>query len=146
MGRNKGRRNFIRPRAVDFGVQGLHIQHRFPNFTYRRQNGRGLWIGTLQPRPTSPAYRIKIEYRHGKPPDVRVMWPPLAPGAPHLYRDGSLCLYWPKEWWWRPDQLIAETIVPWTASWLYYYELWLDTGKWLGPSSHDQFPEVSKLR
>jgi len=32
--------------------------------------------------------------------------------------------------------LIATTILPWTALWLYYYELWLDTGKWLGPSSH----------
>jgi hypothetical protein len=32
--------------------------------------------------------------------------------------------------------LIATTLIPWTALWLYYYELWLDTGKWLGPSSH----------
>ena len=52
------------------------------------------------------------------------------------YPDGSLCLYWPHEWWWRSDCIIAETIIPWTASWLYFYELWLDTGEWLGPSSH----------
>lgn len=69
-------------------------------------------------------------------PIVRVLSPALAPDAPHVYRGGELCLYWPKEWRWYGDELIAETIVPWTASWLFYYELWLDTGKWLGPSSH----------
>ena len=39
------------------------------------------------------------------------------------------------------DQLIANTIIPWTGSWLFFYELWLDTGKWLGPSSHDFYPQ-----
>lgn len=38
--------------------------------------------------------------------------------------------------------LIAKTILPWTALWLYYYELWLDTGKWLGPSSHTADPNL----
>jgi hypothetical protein len=38
--------------------------------------------------------------------------------------------------------LIATTILPWTALWLYYYELWLDTGKWLGPSSHATDPNL----
>ena len=28
--------------------------------------------------------------------------------------------------------LLAKTTVPWASRWLYYYELWLVTGKWLG--------------
>ncbi len=60
---------------------------------------------------------------------------------PHLYADGSLCLYWPKEWRWSRKAIIAETILPWAANWLLYYELWLDTGEWLGPSSHDPHKE-----
>jgi len=53
-----------------------------------------------------------------------------------VYADETLCLFWPDEWIWRGHELVAETIIPWTALWLYYYELWLDTGEWLGPSSH----------
>ncbi len=53
----------------------------------------------------------------------------------HRYPDGSLCLYWPDEWGWTARESLAATIVPWTAFWLYYYELWLVTGEWLGPSS-----------
>jgi hypothetical protein len=94
----------------------------------------------LQPGEISPIYQVEIEYRHRKAPTVKVMQPTIVAGAPHLYKDGSLCLYWPKEWNWQDNELIAEIIIPWTALWLYYYELWLDTGKWLGPSSHDQLP------
>lgn len=28
--------------------------------------------------------------------------------------------------------LISDTIIPWVADWLLYYELWLATGEWLG--------------
>jgi hypothetical protein len=32
--------------------------------------------------------------------------------------------------------LIATTIVPWLALWLFYYEIWRITGKWLGKGAH----------
>jgi hypothetical protein len=66
-----------------------------------------------------------------------VVSPQLAPNPPHVYRsdDDSLCLYWPMEWSWTPTASLAATIVPWSALWLYYYEAWLVTGEWLGPSS-----------
>ena len=34
------------------------------------------------------------------------------------------------------SKLIANTIIPWTVEWLYYYELWLATGEWLGGGEH----------
>ncbi|MGH8092034.1 MAG: hypothetical protein ACREIF_00990 [Chthoniobacterales bacterium] len=27
---------------------------------------------------------------------------------------------------------LADTIVPWTSRWLYFYEIWLATGEWMG--------------
>ena len=74
---------------------------------------------------------------------VRVIAPELtrrsaAPDdpIPHRYRDGDLCLYDPgieaprSEW----DQTmpIADTLVPWAAEWLFFYELWHATGVWHG--------------
>lgn len=122
--------------GISVALQDLHIRGRFPTFTCRLNRGHSAtWKGRIQPRETSPAYEVAIKYQIGMVPRVRVCWPPLHPRAPHVYGDGTLCLYWPEEWRWDRSTLIAETILPWTALWLYYYELWLDTGEWLGPSS-----------
>ncbi len=123
--------------VLNAAVQDVHIRHRFPTFRYARERAEAVWRGTLRPSVISPTYRVIVRYRHGKSPKVTIEWPSLAPDAPHVYRGGSLCLYWPREWNWKPDELIASTILPWAALWLHHYELWLDGGVWLGPSSHD---------
>jgi hypothetical protein len=132
-----------RGRATNVPLQQMHMAHRFPAFTRRTMPGATEWRGTLQPRDTSPAYKVAVKVRHtvDAVPQVRVLRPALAPNAPHLYGDGTLCLYWPEEWHWRHDALIAETILPWAVLWLFHYELWLDCGEWLGPSSHDASPD-----
>jgi hypothetical protein len=38
---------------------------------------------------------------------------------------------------------IAYTILPWTSLWLYFYELWLVTGQWMGGGKHPS-PEEKK--
>jgi hypothetical protein len=98
----------------------------------------------MEPRETSPVYKMEIRYQVGMAPKVRVRSPQLDMRVKHLYEDGTLCLYWPEEWRWGKNCLIAETIVPWAAVWLYYYELWLDTGEWLGPSSPHGLPKEQK--
>lgn len=135
MGLSKFEYSQLQP-IVNPALQSFHILHRFPGFTYRRERGVAVWRGTLQPRPFSQKYRVAVYYKLSSFPTVRVICPALVPKAPHLWKDGTLCLYYPQEKQWRRDMLIATTIIPWTALWLYYYELWLDTGKWLGPSSH----------
>lgn len=127
-------------RVISLTIQDVNIQQYFPKFAYHYARGDAVWRGPLQPSSTSPRYIVEIRYKLKELPKVWVLSPALAHDAVHLYRDKNLCLYWPKEWKWEPNQLIAKTIIPWTASWLYFYELWLDTGKWLGPSSHDYFP------
>ena len=112
------------------------MRRNFPQFQYRalRQGGLG-WSGVLFPTPSSPRYLVHIRHQPGRPPKVFVRSPQLVPGAKHLNPDGSLCLYWPRDFQWRDAELLAETLVPWTAFWLFYYEIWQLTGEWVGPEA-----------
>jgi hypothetical protein len=139
----KRKRAPVRTGGVNPALQDLNIRAGFPGFVARSlAAGGAIWQGTLQPRESSPVYHVVIRHSVDGIPKVHVTSPKLRPN-PHLYSDGSLCLYWPKEWSWRKDQLLAQTIIPWAALWLYFYELWLDTGEWLGPSSH-QLPKIQE--
>jgi hypothetical protein len=80
-------------------------------------------------------YTVRVRQRHGRHPQVTVIKPRLEvrPGAtslPHVYPGDELCLFYPGQW--KPDMLVAATILPWTAEWLMHYELWLVTGHWSG--------------
>jgi hypothetical protein len=115
--------------------QAVRVTRRFPQFRPTRLHPELVLLGWIQPRPLSSRYQIRISKRSGRTPRVFVESPPLRPGAPHVYRDGDLCLFWPKEWSWSDTDDMSTTILPWTASWLLYYELWTETDEWLGPSS-----------
>jgi len=121
----------FKEKIPDKGLQTLCLRQRFPQFKSR---GNGVWIGTLQPTPESTIYKIRVVDRAPKFPRVYVLEPKLIEGAPHVYSDGSLCLFYPKDFSWNKKSLIAETIIPWTSLWLYFYEIWLKTGYWYGNS------------
>ncbi len=112
-----------------------------------------LWFYYLQPTPLSPKYKIKVTcadranglYR----PIVFVKKPlplQLAKGKdklPHVYdnKKQQICLYeWKKEQW-DCSMRISQTIVPWAAEWLYFYEIWVITGEWLGGGHGDDLPQ-----
>jgi hypothetical protein len=126
-----------RIKPLSLAIQDGHIKSRFEGFTYGRGRDRAEWVwtGKFQPAPDSPRYTVEVRYKIGKIPKVWVRSPNLLKGAPHRYGDGSLCLYTPWEWSWRDNELIAETILPWAAEWLFYYELWVDTEEWHGPET-----------
>jgi hypothetical protein len=91
----------------------------------------------IQPTPLSDCYTVRISYRHNTSPIINVLNNKLKPREAkgkikHTYNDGSLCLYYPKAREWTEKDLISQTIVPWISVWLYYYEIWFVTGKWLG--------------
>jgi hypothetical protein len=94
----------------------------------------------IQPSPACQTYTVRLRYRHGKPPRVTVVDPPVlerhrdAHALPHAYPGDELCLYFPGQW--RHDMLLAYTILPWTAEWLIHYELWLVTGTWTAGGRH----------
>ena len=119
------------------------MRQLFPRFVYKAGKIPA-WYGTLRPDPGSFEYRLKLEYRPGQPPKVWVLSPVVHPGAPHRYQDRSLCLYYPRYGEWHPGMFLAETIVPWAAEWLFFYEVWLEDpeGRWFGPEApHDKKKE-----
>ncbi len=101
--------------------------------------GRGLnsslvCTGKIQPTEHSEVYKIRLKYDGASSPKVYVVDPelPLDINA-HMYSDKRLCLYYPKENPWKHTKSISDTIIPWTAEWLVYYELYQIDGKWHGP-------------
>jgi len=117
-------------RGFDVGLQIYWMQQQFPQFQFNFHAQR--WQGTLQPTGLSPAYMVAIRYRGSKTPKVFVIAPEIHARAPHRYSDNTLCLHYPPDHDWRADSIVALTIVPWIAEWLFFYECWLDTGKWAG--------------
>ena len=91
--------------------------------TVRR--GRLLWRGELRPSPLSRTYSVQLVYPGGdRTPAVTVVRPRLRSKdltkLPHVYPGDELCLCYP--WQWGAGQLIARTIVPWSAEWLLHFE------------------------
>lgn len=120
--------------ARSLAEQAFAFRASFPRERADLSLKRLMWRGAITPTPLSRSYPIRITYRVGQFPDVRVLGPALEgrPGEsiPHLFSSGSLCLHLEDEW--SPDMLIVHTTVPWTSEWLLYYEIWLATGTWYG--------------
>jgi hypothetical protein len=132
-----------RSSTLSVGQQVAQMRLHFPTFRYHLelQQKRHIptWRGTLQPTEISPIYHTQIQYRCPKMPQVWILSPMLPSDAPHRYSNGALCLYYPGDGSWTPAHSIAQTIVPWTALWLTFYEIWQRTGTWYGAEvSHNQ--------
>lgn len=136
MGKIKSNTNPKRNVIVQIGA----MHSRYPHFTARKlPNGGILFIGKIQPKEYMREYVVSIEYRGKRAPHVKVLYPHLVAKPPHYYHDQKrLCLYKPSDFSWQDTTLIANHIVSWTSAWLYFYEIWLQKGKWLGPEAeHD---------
>jgi len=128
-------------------VQTQSVLKRFPDADYRFQRGRLVLKLLLKPTEESITYTVVFRAREGiRGVDIFVTDPKVEiyynnELVPHLYPNGSLCLYYPKynEWDYRDSW--ADTLVPWTSLWLYYYEIWQETGEWLGGGVHNKRTE-----
>ena len=131
----------------------------YPEFQLRHEDGRtAVWRGRLKPT-RQRSYLIQVEYSTpiigtmftiGQvQPYVRVLDPKLERHPdyeegpiPHVYRDSEdldhpvLCLFSLEGKEWTLDDLISDTTILWAARWLYFYEGWLATKKWLGGGRH----------
>ena len=126
---------------VPIADQIIAMRKDFPNFVAEWDKNIVVWTGNLQPTPLSKNYSVRIVYSLGMDgPEVTVLSPKLVnrkgESIPHVYPGNKLCLYRPKKKEWTKEKLISKTIIPWTALWLYYYELWHTTGEWLGGGEH----------
>ena len=77
----------------------------------------------------SPYIPRNIILRYSKEGDL--VLDQFAGGGTKMVR---ICLYRYSEF--NVYKLLADTIIPWTVEWLYFYELWLATGEWLGGGEH----------
>lgn len=107
------------------------------------RGGRLVWEYRSQPTPVSREYDVRIVYQVGHSPEVYVINPDLVQLAggrrlPHVYqqRPARLCLYLPRTGEWHRRLRLDQSIVPWTALWLFYFEDWLTTDDWKGGGVH----------
>ena len=131
-------------------VYGLHEQAArirliCPDFTYTIRGGELIGQGSMQPAPRCLTYLFALSYRVGENPKVTIIDPPLRCRAdqskiPHTYGTDEPCVFRPGVDWSKADS-VATTIIPWLATWLFYYEVWHATGEWCGGGEH---PDVSE--
>jgi hypothetical protein len=101
---------------------------------------------SVQPTALARSYRCRLTLlQKGLAPEAYVLSPDLLEVAdgkrpPHIYDHAEgrtqLCLYTPGVGEWTPQLWLAETMLPWTISWLRFYEIWLATGDWEGGGEH----------
>ena len=121
-------------------MAALKSQYNFSNSQWRIRPHGFTWLFNVTPTALSDTYTLKMVYNEPFFPNVYVISPKpltLAEGAirlPHTYdtKKQCLCLFRPHGGEWNNTMLIANTIVHWVIEWLYYYENWVYTGKWLG--------------
>ena len=142
--------NIFPQKPVSLGQQVLVMKQYFPDFSFRFRKSLVTWVGKIQPSPLTQSYTIKICYQLYKSPQVNVLEPELTErqgeSIPHTYPGNRLCLYHPNKPEWDSQQYIAETIVPWTSLWLFHYEIWQATGKWMGKGEHPVLKRKNKKR
>lgn len=140
-----------RDRALEdrrFVIQKALIEKYFPCFKCRLSHRLLQCEGLITPSDHCDTYRIKISYEQYGIPKVQIKDPQIEPSARiHMYSTGNLCLYKPTDNPWTVDDNIHEKIIPWTAEWLVFYELFRICGKWLGPeASHGSGAKVSQSK
>lgn len=149
---------YTRVHKLDLGAQLLHLRAmRLPGALGQLRAGLLTFEYTAQPTPISREYSLRLTYGRGHRPEVWVLAPNipvLAAGhgrVPHLYEHTHpvrLCLYLPRAREWGSEMSLAQTIVPWSIDWLFYFEIWLATGEWNGGGEHPlpSRPETNQKR
>lgn len=124
------------------------MKSRFPQFkAVRRSDTEIEFIGDLQVKHSFPVYTVSATYRGILSPQVRIIKPELVEKPKHFYRESkTLCLYHPSKFDWKRESLMAVTILPWTAAWIYFYEVWLKEGIWYGPEVDHNDPEILRTQ
>lgn len=135
---------FHKTKPLNPEVQIGAMHKRYPHFKAKKLGeGKIEFIGELQVKPELPVYTVSIIYRGNSNPIVKVLNPELVAEPPHIYKKSrTLCLYHPANYHWSGEKLIAKEIVSWTAAWIYFYEVWLQQGKWYGPEAAHTTPKI----
>ena len=125
--------------TVRYRLEKAVIERRFPCMRCQevRQKMNALVCeGSIQPTVYSPFYEIRVVYRFSESPQVYILNPKIEiDTATHFYKEGNLCLFYPKDEPWKSTFRVADKIMPWVAEWLVFYELYKIDGAWYGKSA-----------
>ena len=122
----------------------IEVKKHFPSAKISYKCNKLVIDLILKPTDMSINYKVRLVAKQGcQTVGVFVKDPQVYPyekgkKVPHLYSDGALCLYYPKHQEWNYRDSWAETLIPWAALWLFYYEIWRETGSWLGGGIHTE--------
>lgn len=128
---------WCRQKSLSLAIQTMHLRKCYPESHTRFHRNRLEWEGVASARPSSLQYHLKLVYDLGNRPKVWVIEPDLQELSagrtiPHLFsqKEQSLCLHYREVW--KPNQILAMTIIPWALLWTEYFEWWLVTDRWAG--------------
>lgn len=141
----------FRSNALPLAKQVALMRQSYPHLEPVWKKNEVRWVGVVQPTAATKQYKVLIRYQLDSTPKVWIIEPELVTRTederiPHVYPGNRLCLYTPGRGEWTRRLSISDTIVPWTVLWIYYYEVWHATSRWLGgghgmPDSDDDEPE-----
>ena len=140
---------FLKASKVSIIIQLHNIRRKYKELIVEDYSNKVVDI-TLKAE-VSKQYMLKIRYKGYGIPEALININELEniDNIPHNYgttqigeeRYLSLCLFYGREW--NSNKNISDTIIPWAIEWIYYYELWLITGNWLGGGIHKAKEEKS---
>ncbi|HAW80220.1 MAG TPA: hypothetical protein DCX27_11245 [Balneola sp.] len=119
---------------MHYKEQKSAVEKSFP-FIHCRISSKGLICDGIFTLPkSSTEYEIQLKYEVSKRPKVYVLNPEIEYNQDiHMYKDSSLCLFYPPDNSWKKHSQLFDTIIPWTVEWLVNYEIFKLSGKWVGP-------------
>ncbi|MDR3404777.1 MAG: hypothetical protein P4L99_19895 [Chthoniobacter sp.] len=117
-------------------LEKLLLRRHFPQFDVKLVGNRLTARGTMTTEQNGSKYVIQLGLQPRNDPTVRILRPDIPVDQKvHIHSSGNLRLFDWREQKWQKGWHLHETIIPWTAEWLMFYELYLLTGKWLGKSA-----------
>lgn len=128
-------------RYLTLGEQFASLKALFPHFTTTLHPAWLTTTGKIQPTSRSEFYHFRLKYYLNYTPEITIHYPKLIPNfkgdpVPHVYPGLKLCLYKPGYGEFTPRKYLSQTVIGWTSTWLYFYEVWHITGEWLGGGEH----------
>lgn len=131
---------FLKDKTISEQVSRIRVKYN--SYTVTSTHLYLKVLGSIKPTPRSLSYQFELKYYSADGiPSVRILSPVLIKNSkgekiPHMYSNGTLCLYRPKYKEFNKNDFLADKIIPWTALWLYHYEVWHMTNDWMGGGEH----------
>jgi hypothetical protein len=137
----------LKPQPISLANQLRDLRKKCANMIDNAWISNGVLTCIMWFKPTihSRQYKIKIVYKLKKNPHAWLIFPQAEKyndNYPHHKygfdekRHLELCFFDPKGYEWSSQNFIADLVVPWISTWLFAYEYWLVTGKWVYPESN----------